>query len=195
MSAHPAAQCCQQVHRAGDMAGQHTCLYGLCTSSKRGNSHHSLCRSQAVLRFVHSTRQRLLRLRAITHRSMLPKHKGASRAAAALGALNRHATALHQAPEHLFHAHQVLATHAPVPLFDVASACEITAKGKLELPGFIAKLAPDVRPPPARRAQLVAECNALVLQLLHAAELPTGLELDEVRVRQYAYTLPNGCAA
>jgi Mediator complex subunit MED14 len=141
----------------------------------------ALCRSQAVLRFVHGTRQRLLRLRAITDRAVFPKHKAACKAAAWLGALTRHATALHQAPEHLYHAHATLATQLPVPLFDIAAARDIVATGAFELPGFVADLARDVASPPARRAQLLTECNALVLQLLHAAELPRGVELVQAR--------------
>jgi hypothetical protein len=138
---------------------------------------------QAVLRFVHGTRQRPLLLRTITERAVFPKHKGASKAAAWLGALTRHATGLHQAPEHLYHAHPTLATQVPGPLFEAAAARDIVATGAFELPGYVADLARDAAPPPARRVQLLTECNALALQLLHAAELPRGVELVQARAR------------
>jgi hypothetical protein len=133
-----------------------------------------------VLRFVHNTRQRVLRLRAITCPAVFRKHKGASRTLALLATLTSHATALHQAPEHLFHSHHTLATQLPVPLFDVQTARDITARGILELPSFIGDIAPDLHPQAHRREQLVTECNALVLQLLHAAKLPSDLQLVEV---------------
>ena len=105
-----------------------------------------------MLRFAHGARQRLLRLRALTHPAVLRKHARASRTAAALGALTRHATALHQGPEHLYHAHATLATQLPVPLFDVASARDIGATGALQLPGFVTDLAPELAPPAARQS-------------------------------------------
>jgi hypothetical protein len=69
-----------------------------------------------------------------------------------------------------------------VPLFDVQTALDIATRGVLELPSYISSFAPDLQPPPGRREQLVAECNALVLQLFQSVQLPAGLRLLHVRV-------------
>ena len=139
------------------------------------------CRAQALLQFVHDTRQCLLRLRAITHAAALYKHNPASRAIGWLSDLQRHNLALQQAPDSLLQHHQLLSTQLAVPLFDVGSAREIATTGRLQLPAFIADLASGAQPAPRRRAQLVAECNALTLQLLQQAVLPDRLQLCNVR--------------
>lgn len=139
------------------------------------------CRAQQLLQFVHDTRQRLLRLRAISHKTALYKHNPAARAVGWLSHLQQHALALEQAPDSLLQHHQLLSTQLAVPLFDVASAYEIATTGRLQLPAFISDLASDTQPTSQRRAQLVAECNALTLQLLQQTTLPDRLQLLDVR--------------
>jgi hypothetical protein len=142
-----------------------------------------------MLRFVHNTRQRLLRLKALATPAVLMKHKGGSKAISYLADIRAHASILQQAAESLYFSHQSFATIHPVPLFDVQTALDIATRGVLELPSYISSFAPDLKPPPGRREQLIIECNALVLQLFQSVQLPPGLRLHQVRACLHVFPL------
>jgi hypothetical protein len=146
-----------------------------------------------MLKFVHTTRQLLLRVRIILDKKVHFRHKGACKCLEWLSKLQFHSDALQRAPETLFRTHQMLSTHFAVPLFDVASARVIESSGVLPLPTFIGDLNAAPKPPTGRRRHMLeAEANVIVYRLLHTARWPKGLTLFDVRPQQPHILEPAG---
>lgn len=109
------------------------------------------------------------------------RHPGGCKTVAWQGSLEAHARVLVDAPDHLYRSHGPFATVAPAPLFDVPTALEIACRGTMELPSFIADLAPPPPPTQHERDAVTRECNALVLHMLRTAHLPPGVAVCTVR--------------
>lgn len=176
------------IHRLGMLSRCHVHIHnksdGNTTSWNPGviqTGARTLCRAQALLKFVHGSRQRLLRVRVLLTHPIRMRHVGACKSIEWLTALERHQHMLSQASDTLYHNHQFFSYAIPVPIFDVASALTIRSRGYLPLPACIGQLDSVPKPPTGRkRVLLETEANALVYRLLHQTQWPPGLTLIEV---------------
>ncbi|KAF6258599.1 hypothetical protein COO60DRAFT_1101947 [Scenedesmus sp. NREL 46B-D3] len=138
-------------------------------------------RPQALLQFVHGTRQQLLRSAAVLHdpRKLPPLAQLVS-SNGVLDIAAQHARHLQTAADELFKANEDL-RFGRVPLFNIPSAMDVLSTGTYSsLPASIKDMQGPRALPEAQQQRLVQHLNHLLYSQLLKAHLPPCLELVQV---------------